>query len=353
MKSATLEKLLPTIKAAINNNADAAEQVKLQSMDGDASTRRYFRIKINDRSYIVMYLPEDVHKSDEITKTGIDGELPFLQVASFLAKGGIKVPDILLSRVDERILILEDLGDDTFEKLLKKGVEKSGLYKSAILEMVRMHKWAFENPDPDCVCFNRSFDKNLLTWECEHFMEWGIEALTGIPLSWAETARLNKMFTLIVNHLTSVSQGFVHRDYQSRNLMRHDNKIAVIDFQDALIGPYVYDITALLRDSYVLFDDRETTFYLSYFYKLRRDAGLPMESNEAFLKTFHFQTIQRKLKDAGRFVFIDRKKGNPKFLANIPRSLKYALNSMKRFPEFDDTRRLIEDRLADFITDKQ
>lgn len=350
MESANLERVLPILKAAINNDADAAIQLQLHAMDGDASTRRYFRIRVDGVSYVVMYLPEDLHKSDEITKVHIHGDLPFLQVAAFLAKGGIVVPDIVLSRVNERVLILEDLGDDTFEKLLKRGVDKTELYTSAIREMVRIHKWAFENPDPDCICFKRFFDRDLLSWECHHFIEWGIEALADRKLSMGETGLFNLMFNQIVEHLVSVPQGFVHRDYQSRNLMQHNNTLAVIDFQDALMGPYIYDITALLRDSYVFFDEMETDFYLDYFYEQRKKAGLPMESRTDFQKTFYFQTIQRKLKDAGRFVFIDREKGNPKFLPNIPRSLRYALDSMKQFPEFDEARGLIETSLSAFIT---
>jgi len=349
MKSKNLNKVLPILKAAIDGDVDASGQIRLQAMVGDASTRRYFRITVDNETFVVMYLPQDAHRSDEITKAGNPGELPFLQVAAFLSEGGIGTPEIILSRVDERVIILEDLGDETFERLLKRGMNKSDLYERAITEMVRMHKWAFEHPDPDCVCFNRTFDRDLLTWECHHFTEWGMEELTGKALSTGETDVLNRMFNIIVDHLVSVPQGFVHRDYQSRNLMMHNDMIRIIDFQDALMGPYVYDITALLRDSYVFFDENETDFYLDYFYDARKKTGLPVESSVDFKKTFYFQTIQRKLKDAGRFVFIDRKKGNPKFLPNIPRSLKYALDSMKRFPEFNDARTLVKSWLAQYI----
>ncbi len=349
MENLDIEKIVPIFQKAMVGDREAVARLTLQPMAGDASTRRYFRIHTGSRSLVVMLLPEDIHKSDEITKDGPQNELPFLQVARFLAKGGIRVPDVVLSQVRDRVIILEDVGDDTIERLLQQGANKQALYKAAIRQMVKIHKWAHEHPEPSCICFNRAFDWDLLMWECHHFTQWGMEALTGRALTGKEQKVLDLAFETIVRHLTAVPQGFVHRDFQSRNLMLHDQELVVIDFQDALIGPYIYDITALLRDSYVYFNPRETEFYLDYFYDLRKDAGLETESKEAFLKTFHFQTIQRKLKDAGRFVFIDRQKGNPKFLPNIPRSLNYAVSSMSMFSEFDEARALITDWLAEFM----
>jgi aminoglycoside/choline kinase family phosphotransferase len=188
-----------------------------------------------------------------------------------------------------------------------------------------------------------------LTWEFHHFLEWGIEDLTGKPLDPEEQVLFDAFVEDVVGTLTRTIQGFVHRDFQSRNLMVKDGAIAVIDFQDALIGPYVYDITALLRDSYVMFDAEETDFYLDRYRELRVEAGLPTESRDEFVRTFHLQAIQRKLKDAGRFVFIDRVKHNPKFLPNIPRSLRYAVDSMALFPRFDRVRRIIETRLGAYL----
>src|SRR5262249_984311 len=110
-------------------------------------------------------------------------------------------------------------------------------------------------------------------------------------------------------------RGFVHRDYQSRNLMVREGasgaELVWIDFQDALLGPRVYDLVALLNDSYQTFDRGFVEARLDDF---ARTSGLDEAARVALGREFDVVTVQRKLKDAGRFVFIDRVKKNPAFL---------------------------------------
>ena len=337
-----------TIKKAVFGDPDAALELGLTAMAGDASSRRYYRVRVDGESFVVMLLPQEI-RSEEITKVEQGKENPFLEVARYLQEGGVGVPRIVEARPQERIIILEDLGDGTFERLLKQGYDKFELYRAAIREMVKMHRWAYINPQPDCICFKRSFDADLLAWEFHHFVEWGVEALLGKKLSSAQQREVDSMFSSIIKRLTTTYQGFVHRDFQSRNLLMKDGRVRVIDFQDALIGPFIYDLTALLRDSYVFFSDDETSYFIEYYHIERKKAGLPTPEIGEMEELFYLQTIQRKLKDAGRFVYIDRVKGNPKFLQNIPRSLFYAFSAMERFPEFQRAREVLEGLLEGFI----
>ena len=107
----------------------------------------------------------------------------------------------------------------------------------------------------------------------------------------------------------------------------------VIDFQDALLGPRQYDLVALLRDSYV---ELETGFVEAmlrrYLDRLAAEGGPRLEYGP-FREVFDLLTVQRKLKDAGRFVFIDRVKGNPGFLVSIPASLRYVREAFARRPD--------------------
>ena len=105
-------------------------------------------------------------------------------------------------------------------------------------------------------------------------------------------------------------------------------ELRVIDFQDALLGPQVYDLVALLRDSYI---SLATPQVLDFVDECANLAGL---ERRATRRLFHLQTVQRKLKDAGRFVFIDRKRGNPNFLPSIPLSLAYVRQALAELPEF-------------------
>jgi aminoglycoside/choline kinase family phosphotransferase len=167
----------------------------------------------------------------------------------------------------------------------------------------------------------RGFDRELLTWEVEHFREWGIEAL-GVHLSDAERSTFALATSYLVDTITSLPQGFVHRDYQSRNLLvLGDGSIAWIDFQDALLGPRAYDLVALLRDSYQSFDEAFVRARLADFAAAR---GLSHDDAIALGFELDLITVQRKLKDAGRFVFIDQVRGNPSFLPWYGASVAYA-----------------------------
>jgi aminoglycoside/choline kinase family phosphotransferase len=104
----------------------------------------------------------------------------------------------------------------------------------------------------------------------------------------------------------------------------------VIDFQDALLGPRQYDLVALLRDSYVELEPAFVEAMLRrYLDRLAAEGGPRLEYGP-FREVFDLLTIQRKLKDAGRFVFIDRVKGNPGFLVSIPASLRYVREAFAR-----------------------
>jgi len=313
----------------------------VQRLQGDASSRTYYRVHGPDGSLIAMKLADDPLKSDEV----VDGErpksVPFLEVEEYLRRGGIPVPDILHVDLDAGVLLLEDLGDRTIERALADGEDKLALYRAAISLMCDLHAYAARAPDPACICFRRRFGPKLLRWELEHFYEWGLVAWTGRTPTATERAVLDAFFEDLVRRLTSVPQGFVHRDFQSRNLMLQSGRLRLIDFQDALLGPYVYDLVALLRDSYVAFTREEVATLQRAFLAERRARGLETPDEAELRRHFQLQALQRKLKDAGRFVYIDRVKKNPKFLPNIPRSLAYAREALDELGSYDSAREVL------------
>src|SRR5262249_52553463 len=131
--------------------------------------------------------------------------------------------------------------------------------------------------------------------------------------------------------------GFVHRDYQSRNLMVQPGPtLRILDFQDALLGPQVYDLVALLRDSYVELPAALVDEMLDEYAIRAR-----LADRAQLRHLFDLQTVQRKLKDAGRFVYIDQVKGNPGFLQSIPASLRYVRAALDRLPELVPARRVL------------
>ena len=310
------------------------KSAEVVTMTGDASSRRYHRVSVtggSPKSLVVMELPDDPLKSEEASK-GHSGptELPFINVHRYLAKGGVAVPNIYKDDTGKGFLYLEDLGDVTLEAVVlnAKPAVRREHYQIAIDDLISLQRYAAGSPDPGCIAFGRGFDYDLLLWELHHFKEWLLEADRGAKLTPAENDTVESSFQSIARVLADQPRGFVHRDYQSRNLMVQKKTLRVIDFQDALMGTQVYDLVALLRDSYVELEP-ELLDELLAFYAER----LGIEDRAGFRRLFDLQTTQRKLKDSGRFIFIDRVKKNPKFLPSIPASLRYVRDALARQPE--------------------
>jgi aminoglycoside/choline kinase family phosphotransferase len=191
--------------------------------------------------------------------------------------------------------------------------------------------------DPSCLAYGRAFDFDLYQWEFEHFIEYGLLGRGAQP-SASELSTLRAAFEAVSRQLAAAPRGFTHRDYQSRNIMvlAPKGEQVVIDFQDALQGPRQYDLVALLRDSYVELQRPLVERLLRRYLARLADAGGPHLPEGEFIGFFDLLTVQRKLKDAGRFVFIDRVKKNPSFLPHIPASLRYVKDALARRPELGE-----------------
>lgn len=323
---------------------------KLAPLAGDASNRRYFRIELSDgapRSVILMQLaePEAFKQSEEaVSGAGhqID-ELPFVNIQAHLAKAGVSVPSLYYYDHAAGLLYLEDFGDVTLSEACADAgaAELEARYRQAIDVLVRMQSKATSPADPNCVAFHRSFDVPLLMWEFDHFLEYGIVARQGTPMNGDDEAAIREEFRKISELLAGQPRVFVHRDYHSRNLMVDGNRLGVIDFQDALMGPATYDLASLLRDAYIALDESLVDRFVDYYLDQVQEGRQVWINREAFRRLFDFTSIQRNLKAAGRFVYIDRVKGNPKFLADIPRTLGYVKRNLYKYPELFTLRKLM------------
>jgi len=307
----------------------------VRRLAGHASMRSYWRVGLPPATRVVMAMPPDA-RPEEATSGGSPLVDPFLDVQRWLASAGVRVPAVEWASFEDPeggLLVLEDLGDEMLETRLLAGDPPEPLYRRAVDQLARLRARAEARPG-GCVAFTRAFDEKLYRWELDHFREWLLEAWKGARLAPAERAWCDAAFDRIAGLLAAEPRGFTHRDYQSRNLMvLPGGEQAVIDFQDALLGPRQYDLVALLRDSYVELPAELVERMLArYLERLAAEGGPRLEPGP-FRATFDLLTVQRKLKDAGRFVFIDRVKGNPGFLTSIPASLRYVREALSRRPD--------------------
>jgi N-acetylmuramate 1-kinase len=296
-----------------------ARVTSVQPMPGGASTRRYFRVHLEGgESAVGMYVP-DGDKPEEIVKsTGPAKRWPFLEVRDLLADRGVRVPRLLAETTKDGWLLLEDLGDDTLAAHLEAHpARRDELYAQAVRDLARAQS-ALASLPPGSIVRSRSFDRDLLRWELDHFREWGLEA-RGRTLSADDRQVMEGVFDRLAARIAALPRGFVHRDYQSRNLMVVRGELVWIDFQDALLGPRAYDLVALLFDSY---QELDLAFVRARLDDYGRAASLTEDAQKELGRQVDLIAVQRKLKDAGRFVFIDRVKHDPSFLPYVTPTLR-------------------------------
>jgi aminoglycoside/choline kinase family phosphotransferase len=299
----------------------------LTQLTGGLSPRQFFRLaRPSGQQAIVMWLPESA--PERLLARRLGRRLPFVELRELLEKARVRVPALYGALPEQGVLVVEDLGETLAERLERAPGEREALYRRAVLDLAAAQLALVELP-ADSIVRTRSFDRELLTWEVEHFREWGVEAL-GVTLSDAELSGFARATSYLVDGMLGFEQGFVHRDYQSRNLLAlPDASLAWIDFQDALLGPQAYDLVALLRDSYQSFGE---DFVLARLAEYAAARGLTEEQRPRLRFELDLITVQRKLKDAGRFVFFERTRGDPSYLRYFVPTLQLVLGALERLP---------------------
>jgi aminoglycoside/choline kinase family phosphotransferase len=331
------------------------EVAGMSPLAGDASNRRYFRITLKGKpsALILMQLadPEGFKKSEEAV-SGAPAqitELPFTNVLTHLQRTGVTVPQLHYYDREAGLLYLEDFGDLTLAEACRHAerAKVEALYRRAIDQLVLLQVKGTTPPAPGCIAFHRRFDVPLLMWEFDHFLEYGITARIGRPMKREDDAAIRAEFQRIAELLAGQPQVLVHRDYHSRNLMVDGARIGIIDFQDALMGPATYDLASLLKDAYIELDGSMVDGLVEHFLDGLAAQGGEVADRASFRRLFDLTSIQRNLKAAGRFVYIDQVKHNPKFLADIPRVLGYVKRNLSKYPELAALRRHLAPYVAE------
>jgi hypothetical protein len=306
----------------------------------DASDRRYFRLLLPDAPSIVLSLysgPFDVRT------------LPFVNVATLMAKMPVPIPEVLGHADDLGILALQDLGDVTLQAHLGAAspAEHAALYRQAVALIATLQKRGEQLASPDYLPYEIYFDVEKLTWELDFFTKHFLEAYRGVTLRDDQRAALRAEFGVVVRELAAEPRVLCHRDYHSRNLMLKDSQLYIIDFQDARMGPDTYDLVSLLRDSYVDLPEQTVDELIAYFLALKGVAGDPAAA-AAFRRRFDVMALQRNMKALGTFGYQTTARRNPVYIQYIPRTLKYVRDNLSHQPRFARMRELLARYVEEF-----
>jgi aminoglycoside/choline kinase family phosphotransferase len=325
------------IQGYLERSGLAAGKPRVVPLTGDASDRRYFRILLPDAPSIVLALnsaPFDVRT------------LPFVNVATLMAKMPVPIPQVLGHADDLGVLALQDLGDVTLQAHLGAAspAEHAALYRQAVALIATLQKRGEQLASPEYLPYGISFDVEKLTWELDFFTKHFLEAYRGVTLADDQRTALREEFAMIVRELASEPRVLCHRDYHSRNLMLCESQLYIIDFQDARMGPDTYDLVSLLRDSYVDLPEQTVDDLLAYFLALKGVTG----HDPDFRRRFDVMALQRNLKALGTFGYQTTARRNPVYIQYIPRTLRYVRNNLQNQPRFARLRELLATHVEEF-----
>ncbi|MEQ8165189.1 MAG: phosphotransferase [Alphaproteobacteria bacterium] len=277
---------------------------ELVALPADASFRRYLRLSAPGLRAIVMDAPPP---AEDVT--------PFLQVADCLHALGLSAPRILAADQDRGVLVLEDLGDDTFTRLLDSGADAEQLYTLAVDVLIRIASAPAETACRDLA----PYDSTLLLAETALFVDWYLPAVTGRPAAPGARDAFLAAWQAVLPPALEVPHGLVLRDFHVDNLMRLSGRRGVaacglLDFQDAVMGPLTYDLMSLVEDA-----RRDVPEFLRQRMVARFRDGVPGFDPTAFERSFAILAAQRHCKVIGIFTRLFERDAKPGYLVHIPR----------------------------------
>ncbi|MGD8835182.1 MAG: sugar phosphate nucleotidyltransferase [Desulfobacteraceae bacterium] len=322
-QSAVYDHMAPEafIKAFGHRPAGALQKVPLK---GDGSDRRWSRIHDTENSLIVV--EHGIRSS-----TGVQEVDAYVSIGRHLAAHRVAVPKIHAHDRHAGLVFNQDLGDTHLQTFIGKmdANESCKHYQAVIDQWIVMAVEAGRSFDTVWTYQTPYYDAQVvLDNECRYFTQAFVEGYLGWPPAYEE---LRQEFEQLAEKIMQAGiAGFVHRDFQSRNIMIQGEKPYFIDFQGGRLGPIQYDLASLLIDPYTDLPGPVQSQLLVYAVEKLRNC---IEFNrDQFLKGYGFCAVSRNLQILGAFAFLSRIKGKPHFETYIPiaaRSLQRNLACLK------------------------
>ncbi|MEN9465510.1 MAG: hypothetical protein RL217_1691 [Pseudomonadota bacterium] len=324
------EELAQWAVAEIRQLSDVDVTAKMEMVSGDASFRRYFRLHGLDKSWIAVDAPADKEDNPR-----------FVRIAKAWHDQGVAVPKVIAHDFARGYMLLEDFGDTLlWVPLHQQGVSDKQidhLYQLAIAELFSIQAL----PAGDLPVY----DSELLQREMHLFSDWLCEKLLKLKLNKKESELLARTFAQLEARALAQPQVVVHRDYHSRNLMlRPDELLGVIDFQDAVKGPATYDLVSLLRDCYVRWPKERVDELAAFYWEKARPLGLYLHDWAYFQQDFDYMGLQRHLKAAGIFARLHLRDGKSGYLKDIPNTCQYLLDVSACYEELAEFHHWLQSR---------
>ena len=301
----------PRIRAEelIRENTALSGSLRWQPLYGDGSERTFYRVATQKESLILIWSPP----GDETFPNENDS---YVYIGRHLRQKGVPVPEIYGYYRSEGLTLVEDLGSVHLQDAVVPGAERlTSLYGQAIDVLLEMQVRATEGLETrhcfDTSVYNQQF---IIERELEYFRWSFLVGALGLEI---DSNYVEQDFSLLASQ-AGKGDGqlfFLHRDFQSRNLMLKGDYLYLIDFQGARLGPPQYDLAALLLDPYVQLPEEIQQELLTEY--SRAFATVTGGSIDEFLHKYPHVSLCRNLQVLGAFSFLTRIKGRSHFAQYI------------------------------------
>ncbi len=278
----------------------------LSFLAGDASDRKYFEINQNKNKYVVMYDQDkkNLNKFIGITKT---------------LRDYLSVPNILWNFEKNNILILENFGKTKYGSILNK-TNRQKLYNLAVETIINLQKIKTKKIP--------IYSKRMFLEESNLFFDWYLNKGKVTKNSLKE--EFNYVFSPLLENFVNIPQVLVHRDYHIDNLFylakrKNFLRCGLIDYQDAVIGPCVYDLVSLTQDARIDIPKQLESQLVKYFLENNK-----ILNKELFKYCYKIMAIQRHLKVLGIFSRLSIRDNKKQYLNFLPRVKKLLFLSLKQ-----------------------
>lgn len=321
--------------------------VDAAALPGDASTRQYFRLARGEERAMLMDAPARAEApvcppgatSEERSALGYNAQarlagsnlVAFAGLANALGERGFSAPRILASDPDQGFLLLEDLGDALYARLLPGQMHEGRLYSEAVDALAAIYRSSFS----DHVTMDglewplQPYDDVALTAEVDLFLDWFAGRHAGLTISADARADWAGIWNRSFQRLESCAPGLVLRDFHAENLIHlpereGHGRVGLLDFQDAVIGHPAYDLVSLIEDA-----RRSVDHNLAIPLKARFIEKAGIEDAAGFDAAYAVLGAQRNAKILGIFVRLAQRDGKQRYLDLLPRVARHYVANLQ------------------------
>ncbi|MCB0358644.1 MAG: phosphotransferase, partial [Bdellovibrionales bacterium] len=344
-----MEQSEPTLHQLIDRWRPGEVVERIETITPDASLRRFYRLYLPDRTVVAMMF--DSTASAEVGGQGPQqtADAAYIELTTYFRALGWPVPELLLDARDVAALLLEDVGQTLLIHTIAGSRSRtfdrdavSGFYREALDRIRDLQRFPH---DPAVCAFQRRFTDELYRREMSEF--WDFVFLPRRPTA-AQQELMAGLFEQLVERLTQMPVVLSHRDFHSWNLLLDgEQRVRIVDFQDALLAPRTYDAASLLNDR-----DTDSALGAELYRELEEYFLCGASSARIPREEYLLVLLQRDLKVAGRFVKLVQNRGLVAYEEWIPGTVRRIVRGLKELGrqglgrEYAEAAELIESMLA-------